>query len=86
LGQGFSRSNNDQERARHAVASGMALPLSEITPTVQRVAPGRILDINLDQIANSSWVYGFVVLSSEGTYQEVFIDARRNSILEVRRR
>jgi uncharacterized membrane protein YkoI len=62
------------------------LPLGKVTPTVQRAVPGQILDVTLQQTARDGWVYGFVVLTREGGYRDILVDARRNEILEIRRR
>jgi uncharacterized membrane protein YkoI len=77
---------DDHERVRTAVSRGWALPLSQIAPTVQRAVPGQILDVTLEQTARDGWVYGFVVLTREGGYRDIVVDARRNEILEIRRR
>ena len=71
---------------RTAVARGWALPLNQVAPTVQRVVPGQILDVTLEQTDRDGWVYGFVVLTREGGYRDITVDARRNEVLEIRRR
>jgi len=77
---------DDHDRVRAAVSRGWALPLNQIAPTVQRAVPGQILDVTLQQTSRDGWVYGFVVLTLDGGYRDIVVDARRNEILEIRRR
>lgn len=72
--------------ARNAVAKGMALSLSKVIPTVKRKFPGNILDVDLRSAGGGRLVYRFLVLSREGSYREVDIDALRNVVVRVRDR
>ncbi|HET7717788.1 MAG TPA: hypothetical protein VFK86_19345 [Bauldia sp.] len=48
--------------------------------------PGRVLDVDLQQWRTGGWVYKFLILSREGAYSEVYVDALRNRIVRVRER
>jgi uncharacterized membrane protein YkoI len=64
----------------------VALPLNRVIPVVQQAVPGRVLDVDLQQGATGGWVYKFLVLSRDGGYSEVFVDALRNRIVRIRER
>jgi uncharacterized membrane protein YkoI len=64
----------------------LAKPLDQVRPTALRSVPGQVIDISFSQIATGTWAYGFLVLTREGAYREVVVDARRNQVIEIRRR
>jgi Peptidase propeptide and YPEB domain len=72
--------------ARRAVDGGAALSLNKVLPTVGQAVPGSVLDVDLQRLIGGGWVYKFRVLTADGTYMEVFVDAIRNRVLQVRRR
>jgi hypothetical protein len=74
------------EQARQAASQGWVLSLSAILPSVVSAVPGRILEVDLRQLRTGEWLYEFLVLTTDGRYREVVVDARRNQILQVRRR
>ena len=74
------------EQARQAASQGWVLSLDSILPSVLRAVPGRILEVDLREIRTGEWLYEFLVLTTDGRYREVMVDARRNQILQVRRR
>jgi hypothetical protein len=85
-GDGDDWDNSGSSEARGAVSQGMALPLNRVMPVVRQAAPGRVLDVDLQQWATGAWVYKFLVLSSEGEYREVFVEALSRRIVRVRER
>lgn len=74
------------ENAREAVSQGWALALSTVLPTVSKAVPGQVLEVDLRQSWSGEWRYEFLVLTRDRRYQEVIVDARRNQIIQVRRR
>ena len=74
------------ESAREAVSQGWALALSTVLPTVSKAVPGQVLEVDLRQSWSGEWRYEFLVLTRDRRYQEVVVDARRNQILQIRRR
>lgn len=78
--------NSGSTEARSAVSGGMALPLNRVMPVVRRAVPGRVLNVDLQQWATGGWVYKFLVLSSEGAYSEVIVDALSRRIVKVSER
>ena len=68
------------------MSRGVALPLNRVIPVVRQAVPGRVLDVDLQQGATGRWVYKFLVLSRDGDYSEVFVDALRNRIVRIRER
>lgn len=78
--------NSGSVEARGAVASGVAVPLKRVIPMVRQAVPGRVLDVDLQQVAGGGWVYKFLVLDGQGKYSEVYVDALRNRIVKVRER
>lgn len=78
--------NSGSSEARGAVSRGVALPLNRVISVVRQAVPGRVLDVDLQQGATGRWVYKFLVLSRDGEYSEVFVDALRNRIVRIRER
>ncbi len=74
------------EQAQQAASQGWVLSLNSILPSVVRAVPGRVLEVDLRQTRTGEWLYEFLVLTTDGRYREVMVDARRNHILQVRRR
>jgi hypothetical protein len=71
------------EPAHEAIAKGLALPLSTVLPTVSKVAPGQVLEVDLHQRENGEWHYEFLVLTKERRYYVVVVDARRNQVIQA---
>jgi hypothetical protein len=78
--------STSSDRAHEAVSQGWALALSTILPTVVKAVPGQVLEVDLRQSWTGEWRYEFLVLTRDRRYQEVVVDARRNQILQIRRR
>lgn len=78
--------NSGSGDARRAVSGGKALPLARVMPVVRKVAPGQVLEVDLQRAVGGSWVYKFLVLSSGGAYREVTVDALGNRVIRVRER
>jgi uncharacterized membrane protein YkoI len=65
---------------------GWALPLKQVLPVARSAAPGDVLEVYLGRATNGAWFYAITILSTDGRYREVYVDARRNRVIEVRRR
>ena len=76
----------DQDWAREAVIRGWALPLSQILPVARRAARGQVLDVVLLRAMNGAWIYHITVLSPDGRYRDIYMDASRNRVIEIRQR
>jgi uncharacterized membrane protein YkoI len=72
-----------QNRAAEAVASGHAAPLSQVMAMVRVAVPGEVLDVALNEGAGGVWTYRFTVLTRQGEYCDVTVDARRNKLMQV---
>ena len=73
----------EQSRAHDAVVSGAAVSLMEVLPVVNRAAPGEVLDVTLDK-TSAIWTYQVTVLTADGRYCDLTIDARHNQVLATR--
>jgi uncharacterized membrane protein YkoI len=62
------------------------LPLAQILPTVRAAVPGDILDVQFGRLQGGALVYDVTVVSETGQFRQVIVDARRNRIIETRRR
>ena len=62
------------------------MSLAAVLPTVAAAAPGDVLEVDLVRGAASGWRYEILVLTRQGRYREVIVDARRNVVIEVRER
>jgi uncharacterized membrane protein YkoI len=78
--------STSQEQARDAVSQGWALSLSTVLPTVIRAVPGQVLQVDLRQTWSGEWRYEFLILTADRRYREVVVDARRNQIIQIKRR
>jgi hypothetical protein len=79
-----SELQSEQTLARNAVSQGQILPLSAILAGVEPVAPGSVLTARLKKDVTGGWIYVLVILSAEGRYRTVVIDAKTNGILQIR--
>ena len=65
---------------------GWAQPLDQVLPAVARVAPGRVLGVDLRPRSGGGWEYEVLVLAPDGRYREVLLDARSREVIELRSR
>ena len=75
---------SDQDRAREAVKRGQIVPLASILKTVQKSVPGDVLKIGLSQDVVGGWNYSITVLTPQGYYRDVNVDAGRNQITQIK--
>ena len=50
---------------------------------VRVAVPGEVLDVALNEGAGGVWTYRFTVLTRQGEYCDVTVDARRNKLMQV---
>ena len=82
---GGATPDDDISLVRLAVANGEALPLSQILRALKRLLPGKVLSVGFARLADG-YVYNFALLDDSGRYFDVTMDAKRASLIEVRRR
>ena len=70
--------------ARDAVARGQVQPLDSILRSVEISVPGSVLSARLRQTSLGVWIYVLVILTAEGHYREVIVNAARNNIISVK--
>ena len=77
-------SPNDQDKAMAAVRSGEIVPLSSVLKTVEKSVPGDVLDVALSRDTVGSWNYKITVLTPQGYYRDVNVDAGNNNVTSIR--
>src|SRR5271165_393551 len=75
---------SEQGLARDAVSRGLVQPLDSILSNVETTVPGSVLSARLKKGDDGVWIYRLVILSPEGRYRNVIVDAARNTILQIR--
>lgn len=71
----------DYEIARDAVARGEILPLAQVLQQVQRIYPGRVIDVELDD-DDGLLIYEIEMITPDGRYVEIEVDAATGSVLD----
>jgi hypothetical protein len=79
-----SELKSEQRLARDAVSRGLIQPLDAILPKVQEKVPGSLLSVRLRRDESGAWIYGLVILSPDGKYRRVLVDAAENRILQAK--
>ena len=82
--EGRSELRSEQGLARDAVSRGLVQPLDSILRNVETAVPGSVLSERLKRDDGGVWMYRLVILSPEGRYRNVIVDAARNAILQIR--
>jgi uncharacterized membrane protein YkoI len=72
-----------QNRAAEAVRNGEVAPLNQVLATVRRAVPGDVLNVALDHGRDGSWTYIVSVLTRDGEYCDVAVDAARSKLMRV---
>jgi uncharacterized membrane protein YkoI len=75
---------DDQDRALAAVKDGEIVPLSSVLKTVQKSVPGDVLNVALAKDTVGSWNYTITVLTPQGFYRDVNVDAGKNNVTSIR--
>ena len=77
-------SPNDQDKAMAAVRSGEIVPLSSVLKTVEKSVPGDVLNVALSRDVVGTWNYTITVLTPQGYYRDVNVDAGHNNVTSIR--
>ncbi len=72
----------EQALAQDALARGQIKPLDAILHNVQSTIHGELLSARLQENSPGAWIYRLVILSDNGRYHRIVVDAGRNVILE----
>jgi hypothetical protein len=79
---GRSELRSEQDMARDAVSQGKIHPLDSILRNVESVIPGSVLSARLRKDRAGAWIYSLVILSPDGHYHRVAVDAVTNVIIQ----
>ena len=75
---------DDQDRALEAVKRGEIVPLASVLQTVQQSVPGDVLNVKLTHDTVGAWNYTITVLTPQGYYRDVNVDAGKNNVISIR--
>ena len=75
---------DDQDKAMAAVRSGEIVPLASVLKTVEKTVPGDVLNVALSHDVVGSWNYTITVLTPQGYYRDVNVDAGKNNVTSIR--
>ena len=78
----LARDSRDHDAARQAYQRGEILPLSQILQRALKVAPGEVLEVELEE-DDGRMIYEIEILESSGRVLEVEIDARAGAVLKM---
>ena len=79
---GRSELRSEQDMARDAMSRGQIHPLDSILRHVESVVPGPVLSARLRKDGAGAWTYSLVILSPDGRYHRVEVDAVTNAIIQ----
>ena len=79
---GRSELRSEQDMARDAMSRGQIHPLDAILRHVASVIPGPVLSARLRKDRAGAWIYSLVILSPDGHYHRVAVDAVTNVIIQ----
>ena len=77
-------SPDDQDKAMAAVRRGDIVPLASVLKTVEKSVPGDVLNVDLSHDVVGSWNYKITVLTPQGYYRDVNVDAGSNNVTSIR--
>lgn len=83
---GYQWGSSTADSARQAAQDGLIVSLGSVLSVVRAAVPGDILEVDLRFAGAGEWRYELLILDGTGHYREVVVDARRNRILQMRRR
>jgi len=75
---------DDQDKAMAAVRSGEIVPLASVLKTVKQSVPGDVLNVALSHDIVGTWNYTITVLTPQGYYRDVNVDAGSNNVTSIR--
>ena len=74
--------DHDHDRARRALQSGEVLPLAEILTRLASIAPGRVIETELE-FDDGRYIYEFKLISPGGRLMEAEVDATSGRLIEL---
>lgn len=77
------RADDDYIEARRLLESGEILPLESILKNVRKVAPGKILEVDIEK-EDGQIVYEIEVLSENGIVRKIYINARNGKLISIK--
>jgi hypothetical protein len=83
---GYQWGSSTADSARQAAQDGLIVSLGSVLSVVRAAVPGDVLEVDLRFAGAGEWRYELLILDGTGHYREVVVDARRNRILQMRRR
>ena len=81
---GRSSAPSEQDSARDAMLRGWVLPLEDVLVNVRRSVPGDVLKVSLGREDGGAWIYALRLLTPEGRYRDVAVDAGNGQILWIK--
>lgn len=78
-----SDSPDDPDRARLAMELGLARPLVELLPMVERETRGHVVEVEFEFI-DDAYMYEFEFIAEDGRLMEAVVDAKTGRILSVK--
>ena len=80
-GHALASGKGDHERALQAVQSGQVLPLVKVLALVEKVHPGQVLEVELEN-HQQQWQYEIKLLQPDGRLMKLQVDARPGEVLK----
>ena len=77
----LASADSEQDLAREAVRAGEIVPLEQVLRQVEKISPGRVLKVELEQ-KGGIWVYKIKLLRDGGELSRLCFDARDGTLLE----
>jgi uncharacterized membrane protein YkoI len=77
-----NRERHDYRDAANARRSGDIVPLRDILDEVRKTHPGEIVGIEFER-EDGIWVYEIKLVTPEGRYLEIYVDAKTKKIIEI---
>lgn len=74
--------DDDHEAAARARADGEILPLTEIIEAISHSHPGEIVGVELER-DEGIWIYEIKLVTPEGRYLEIYVDARDKQVVKI---
>ena len=75
---------DDQDKAMAAVRNGEIVPLASVLKTVEKSVQGDVLNVALSHDVVGTWNYTITVLTPQGYYRDVNVDAGNNNVTSIR--
>jgi len=80
----FADNDREQDQALKLRQQGLILPLEKILSTVQKIHPGRVVEVEL-QREHKKYIYEVEVVDNNGQVWELKLDAATAALIESER-